>query len=183
MTDSPNRRLLHWNFLLLLSILLLAGETAFAQIASTDLTPEVQTRLAHQFAPILVFHSDELYFPCSPLFEFESGSGELRSLMGSPELRTVNYRRRTLEEKANLATVYYRAFRLWESKDDAVVIEYWFYYVQDTYRARGNILPMWFDGSHPNDLEHIQIVLKAAFRQIAIAFRTGPLHQDESTFS
>ena len=35
------------------------------------------------------------------------------------------------------------------------MVEYWFYYVHNRYRIRGNLLPIWVDGSHPNDLEHV----------------------------
>jgi hypothetical protein len=154
-------------FCFFLWIIFSTGTSANAQTSTGELTLDEQSRFAEQFAPILIFRSDELYFPCSPLFEFESPGGEPQSLLGSPELRTASYLKRTLEEKAKLATVYYRAFRLKQSQGDAIIVEYWFYYVQDTYRARGNILPLWFDGSHPNDLEHVKMLLRPSSHDAA----------------
>jgi hypothetical protein len=124
---------------------------------------EEQTRLARRFAPVLVFHPDEKYFPSSPLFALTANTSEsAASLLGTPESRTARYEALTLDEKAKLATVYYRAYRLNRTPYEAIVLEYWFYYVQDTYRVRGNLLPFWFDGSHPNDMEHIRVVLRAS---------------------
>jgi hypothetical protein len=168
MTGSRNSWSVKWSFSIFIWVLLNAGNSAVAQITSNELTPEEQAQFARQFAPVLVFRSDELYFPCSPLFEFESAGSESHSLLRSPELRTANYLNRTLQEKADLATVYYRAFRIRQSKEDDIVVEYWFYYVQDTYRARGNILPLWFDGSHPNDLEHVKMLLRPSPKDASI---------------
>jgi hypothetical protein len=65
-----------------------------------------------------------------------------------------------LREKAKVATVYYRAYPAHRSGMAVVVLEYWFYYVRDEYRVRGNILPVWMGGNHPNDLEHVHLVLR-----------------------
>lgn len=136
-----------------------------------ELTPEEQSRLAERFAPWLVFHYLESYFPCNPLFPFElegvAPSHELKdgrsavSILGTPESRTESYRALTLEEKARLAVIYYRAYPVTKQSEELIVVEYWLYYVQNTYRVRNNVIPVWFDGSHPNDLEHIHIVLKS----------------------
>ena len=133
-----------------------------------EISSEEAARLARQFAPVLVFHPDEQYFPCSPLFALDPGaSGSVASQLGSPESRTSRYQTLTTAEKAKLATVYYRAYRLTRTSFEAIVLEYWFYYVQDTYRVRGNLLPFWFDGSHPNDMEHVRIVLRSSDQTVA----------------
>jgi hypothetical protein len=41
-----------------------------------------------------------------------------------------------------------------------LVVDYWLYYVWNDYRVRGGLFPFWFDRSHPNDLEHIHLILK-----------------------
>jgi len=151
-------------------VLILLGVYAspsFAQSDPSKLPPELtlaeQARLAKRFAPVLVFHPDEKYFPCSPLFSLTQNTSEsAATLLGTPESRTARYEALTISEKAKLATVYYRAYRLTRTPYEAIVLEYWFYYVQDRYRVRGNLLPFWFDGSHPNDMEHIRVVLRAS---------------------
>ena len=129
------------------------------------LAPEVQSRLAEYHAPVLVYHSLEKYFPCSPLFTLERGSaaadGESAiSRLGTAESRTAAYEALSMQEKAKLATVYYRAIPVRHNSENKIVIEYWLYYVQNRYRARGTVIPLSFDGSHPNDLEHIHVVLR-----------------------
>jgi len=150
------------------TILYLLPAAAFAQSAAPALTAEEETRLAKQFAPVLVFHPDEKYFPCSPLFALDAKStASTAAVLGTPESRTARYQALSIAAKAQLATVYYRAYRLNRTSYPAIVLEYWFYYVQDTYRVRGNLLPFWFDGSHPNDMEHVQIVLREPGDKIA----------------
>jgi hypothetical protein len=41
-------------------------------------------------------------------------------------------------------------------------VDYWLYYVHNEYRVRGSIFPIWFDRSHPNDLEHFHVVLNSS---------------------
>ena len=134
-----------------------------------DLSPEFVARLAEQFAPVLVFHPDEQYFPTSPLFALENAAGVIEQFdadtaveqLGMPEARIARYRALTPREKAGLATVYYRAYRGRSDTDQVVVLEYWLYYVENAYRIRGNPFPFWLNADHPNDLEHIHIVLRA----------------------
>jgi len=127
------------------------------------LTPEKQNQLAERFAPVLFFHPSEKYFPCSPLFplEYRSLDQDSRiSLLGTPESRREIYLSFNLEEKARLATIYYRAYPLREDPYEEVVLEFWLYFVQNEYRARGGLFPFWFNGDHPNDLEHVHVVLR-----------------------
>jgi hypothetical protein len=133
---------------------------------ATDITPQEQARLAEQFAPVLVFHADERYFPTNPLFPIEfpvrgTDPGFPLARLGTPETRTASYEALTLAEKAKIATVYYRAYFAQSSDKSVIVLEYWFYYVRNEYRVRGNVLPLWLSGSHPNDLEHIHLVIRA----------------------
>jgi hypothetical protein len=142
------------------------------------LTSAEQDRLAVQFAPVLVFHPDEEYFPTSPLYPLntERTAAPLSSL-GTPESRIEAYRSLPLAEKEKLATVFYRAYPAVVSGESVVVLEYWFYYVQNDYRVRGNILPFWMDGSHANDLEHVHLLLRPATRD-GSRFSIGPLPGD-----
>lgn len=135
----------------------------------TELPADEQLRLAQKLAPILVFHPLEDYFPVSPLFPIESSGPDEGtpgadhdplSLLGSAESRRARYRALTLEQKAELATVYYRAYPVRLDSEERIVVEFWIYYVQNDYRVRGNAFPFWVDSSHPNDLEHIHIVLR-----------------------
>jgi len=82
------------------------------------------------------------------------------SILGTPDSRTAFYRELSIEEKAKIATVYYRAYPARSSGQPVVVLEYWFYYVRNEYRVRSNVLPLWLNGTHPNDMEHIHLVLR-----------------------
>jgi len=130
--------------------------------------------LARRHAPVLVFHPDEDFFPTSPIYPLEAasrgdaaeaaeefGDGELSRadalrLLGTAEQRREAYRALSQREKSRLATVYYRV----DERDDAVIVEYWLYYVWNEYRARPDMFPFSFDSSHANDLEHIHVVLR-----------------------
>src|SRR6185436_12895681 len=107
------------------TILCLLSAAAFAQSAPPALTAEEETRLAKQFAPVLVFHPDEKYFPCSPLFALDAKStASTATVLGTPESRTARYQALSIAEKAQLATVYYRAYRLNRTSYPAIVLEY-----------------------------------------------------------
>jgi hypothetical protein len=144
-----------------------------AQIQSLlELTPEEQSLLAERYAPELVYHAEERYFPCNPLFplELKAAGREFQpidrdaavSLLGTTESRRASYLSLTMEEKADLATVYYFVYASKRQSRDIVVIEYWLYYAQNVYRARAFILPLWFNTSHPNDLEHLKVILSVS---------------------
>jgi hypothetical protein len=149
---------------LLILFLVLIGVTAL-HAEEPLLSAEEQARLAQQFAPVLVFHKAEKFFPVSPLFSFDTKvpisdkEATLRRL-GTTESRTAAYLEMNLSERAKLATVHYRAYPAKRNGGNVVVLEYWFYYVRDEYRVRGNILPIWAGGDHPNDLEHLHLILR-----------------------
>src|SRR5687767_5876349 len=97
------------------------ADTRIPRIDS-ELTAETQRRIAEQFAPLLVFHPSEQFFPTSPLFPLEhklaltDGTDRPVSQRGaSAQLGTTTERRSFYEAltprgKANLASVYYRAY-------------------------------------------------------------------------
>jgi len=134
-----------------------------------DLTQEERSALAERFAPVLIYHDEEEYFPCNPLFplELKTANPGFQSMehdsqvshLGTTESRRMAYLALTMEERADLATVYYRIYPARRQSADILVVEYWLYYVQNDYRARASILPLWFNVSHPNDLEHLHVIL------------------------
>jgi hypothetical protein len=127
------------------------------------LSQKEATALVNRFAPTLLFHPDERYFPCSPVFPLDGEhnrgiSGQAR--LGTAEYRNASYLALSLEEKAELARVYYRVRYLRQGPEEGLIIDYWLYYIWNKYRVRGGLFPVWFDRSHPNDLEHIHLVLR-----------------------
>lgn len=145
---------------------------AYSEAATASLCPQHQALLAQEFAPILVFHPHEEYFPSSPLFPLEdtalapSGhekSAQLRQL-GTTKARSQLYRSMSLAQKEGLAKLYYRAFSLRQGGSELVVLEYWMYYVYNDYRVRGGLFPFWVDASHPNDLGYIRLLLRSSRR-------------------
>lgn len=147
------------------SFLLFMLLPAMLRAQALELDPDEQARLAELFAPVLLFHADEKYFPTHPLFSLQSevkgpGTGLPASRLGTPDSRSAFYRALTIEQKTRIATVFYRAYPSGSSDDPKIVLEYWLYYVRNEYRVRSNILPLWMSGSHPNDLEHIHLVLR-----------------------
>ena len=147
-----------------------SGAQSAQNQSGLELTPEERAVLAKRYAPELIYHADEKYFPCSPLFPLEvkaadsglqsTGRDSAVSRLGTAESRRKTYLGFTMEEKADLATVYYRVYPARRRSEDIIVIEYWLYYVRNVYRARASILPLWFDTSHPNDMEHLHVILK-----------------------
>jgi hypothetical protein len=165
----PRERAIHpgwWAFRLIALLALIPAMTCVPVLAEEPLlSADVKARLAQQFAPVLVFNSAEKFFPVSPFFSFDTKApitdkeSTLRRL-GTTESRTATYLEMSLADKAKLATVHYRAYPAKRNGKNVVVLEYWFYYVRDEYRVRANILPIWAGGSHPNDLEHVHLVLR-----------------------
>jgi hypothetical protein len=120
---------------------------------------ETQRAFAVRFAPSFVFSPDEVFFPCDPFmvdgtsFKGEPTAEELAAL----RKRAASYQVLPLEEKMARATLFYHAYRL---DADSLVIEYWTYYVKNLYSARPVIFPIRVGTSHPNDLEHVLLVLR-----------------------
>jgi hypothetical protein len=106
-----------------------------------------QRELALRFAPVLAFHPDEKYLPCSPTI--------WRSQKESPGLSGPSYEEASLEEKTRNAVIFYRVF----DRNKERVVEYWIYYVNNAYRAGGGLFRFRSDTSHFNDLEFIFLIL------------------------
>jgi hypothetical protein len=130
-----------------LFLLLLLQPFLFATLPASEIPADEQHRLAQQFAPVLMFHPEEKYLPCSP--EIWRARGGSEGLSGSA------YDAASQEEKVRNAVVFYRVFDRGEQR----IVEYWLYYVNDTYRAGGGLFPFWSDASHFNDLEFIFLIL------------------------
>jgi hypothetical protein len=146
-----------------------AGGSSLAISADAPLTTAVRRAIAERFAPTLVFHGSERYFPTSPLFPVEqhihvgddpAGEPSLTTQLGTADERRLYYESLTQQEKEALARVFYRVYDSRVDDEPVVVIEYWLYYVQNTYRVRGNLFPVWVSGNHPNDLEHVHVVVR-----------------------
>jgi hypothetical protein len=136
--------------------------------ADAPLTPDIERALAERFAPALVYHGAEKYFPTSPLFSLETkvtinpaaaDATSLAARLGTADQRREYYESLSPREKSAISQVFYRVYDSKLGREPVVVIEYWLYYVQNTYRVRGNLFPVWVDGNHPNDLEHVHVVV------------------------
>jgi hypothetical protein len=141
------------------------NRVAAAVSGSAELTERQTASLAETFSPALVFHPDEQFFPSSPLFSLKGNLSDtdperIVEILGTPDERRKEYLSLTLPEKTRLATVYYRVRKLPRRSGEAIVIEYWLYYVWNSYSSRPGLFPFWFDGSHPNDMEQINVVLE-----------------------
>ena len=134
-----------------------------------ELTDAAQRTLAGRFAPTLIYHRDEKFFPTSPLFPIEDdvrigqapvGSTSIEARLGNVDQRREFYEKLSPQGKEALARVYYRAYPSRLDEQPVIVIEYWLYYVQNDYRVRFNLPPFWVESNHPNDLEHIHVVVR-----------------------
>ena len=140
-------------------MVLLSAAAWGSEPGGSDLPVETQREFAIRFAPSLVFGPDEAYFPCDPFrvdgasFQGTPTAQDLTALRN----RAENYRGLSLEEKMARAALFFRAYR---HNADGIVVEYWTYYVKNAYGARPLVLPIKFGTSHPNDLEHIFLVLR-----------------------
>jgi hypothetical protein len=130
-----------------------------ADLGNPDLPVEIQRQFAVRFAPSFVFSPDEVYFPCDPFlvdgvsFQGEPAAEELAALRN----REAAYQGLSLEEKMKRAILFYRVYL---QVPDSIVVEYWTYYVKNAYSARPVIFPIRAGCSHPNDLEHVLLVLR-----------------------
>jgi hypothetical protein len=109
--------------------------------------------IARAFAPTLVFHPDEPYFPTSAMAP------------GAPETwgaRVDQYRALSMAEKLDRAAVAFRVFPYEAGAETEIVVEYWCYYVYNAYAIRGAWLPYKIADNHPHDLERLYFVLRPA---------------------
>ena len=114
--------------------------------------------MATAFAPTLVFHPLEEYFPTNsvPLSAYDD------LFTAQPEgwpARVARYRGLSATEKLQRAAIAYRVFSRVERGRLEVVIEYWCYYVYNAFTVRGGWLPYRVKDNHPHDLERVYLVL------------------------
>lgn len=82
------------------------------------------------------------------------------SALGDVASRTERYRSLSRARRVELARVFYQAYPFVDGGGPRVVVEYWLYYVQNAYRSRSGVFPVRVDTSHPNDMEHIFLILR-----------------------
>lgn len=150
MTPLPESRRL----LPIVAVALVVCGVRAGHAQSTDalaLSPDRQLAVARAFAPTLVFHRDEQYFPANSMDE---------GTIGPWPARVDQYRALSREEKLRRAALAYRVF-VRDSRGQAeIVVEYWSYYLYNAYAIRGGWLPYRVSGDHPHDLERLYLVLR-----------------------
>jgi hypothetical protein len=146
--------------ILALALALTCPEAAVAQAsAAPALSPDQQIAIARAFAPTLVFHPEEEYFPVSSMDE-----GAIRPW----PTRVEQYLALSKDQKLQRAALAYRVFTLDSRDPSEIVVEYWSYYVYNAYTIRGGWLPYRVSGDHPHDLERLYLVLRATGRGTGI---------------
>jgi len=79
--------------------------------------------------------------------------------LGAPVDRIRRYLALTLAEKAAKAKIFYDVYRDERPGAGRIVAEYWLYSVESRYRTQRGFFPFSLDTSHPNDLEHVFLIL------------------------
>jgi hypothetical protein len=162
---------------LTLSCALVAGcaDTSFgADVSLAGLSPTERAVVARAFAPTLVFHPFEEFFPLNPMGqavatttrqEHDGGTeaaGEALPPVEGWRARLARYRTLPLGEKLRRASVGYRVFSRVRSARTELVVEYWCYYIYNAFTVRGGWLPYRVPDNHPHDLERLYVVLTPA---------------------
>jgi len=114
-----------------------------------------QAAVAREFAPTLVFHPLEDYFPISASFRSDDAETQVEGWRA----RVADYRTLSLEAKTQRAALAYRVFTRVRAGRQEVIVEYWCYYVYNAFTVRGSWLPYRVQGNHPHDLERLYLVL------------------------
>jgi hypothetical protein len=170
----PSIRRARFTFLLVSGALAMA----FAHVEAADsparpgLTADQEAAIARAFAPILVFHPLEHYFPISSMLRLGADNAQSlaepvngddqAALRAGPETwpsRVAGYRNLSLEEKLQRAALGYRVFSRVDRGQIETVVEYWCYYVYNEFTVRGTWLPYRVRDNHPHDLERLYLVL------------------------
>jgi hypothetical protein len=120
-----------------------------------SLPPEQQLTLARVFAPTLVFHALEEFFPASSM-DSRAGDNPVEGWSS----RVSRYRSWSVPERLQRAALAYRVFSRTQNGQLEVVVEYWCYYVYNAFTVRGGWLPYRMPNNHPNDLERLYLVLR-----------------------
>ncbi len=138
---------------------------AAVTIVRSSLTDEEARAIAVQFAPRFRFHRNELFLPVDPLFvlsdEPESWpqGPAAASVLGTADERTRRYLSLSWKEKQARAQVYYHVQRSDLQGPGRLVVQYWLYYIESRYRTKKGFFPFSMDFSHPNDFEHLCLLL------------------------
>jgi len=165
---SPMSRRLAFVLICIISLLVPATLVADEAPASLPLFSAEQTAIARAFAPVFIFHPDELFFPISSTFPMLLGtdrdsdtvaSSLAREQLGRAGERAARYAALPHESKMALAAVGYRVFTRFRHGETEVVVEYWCHYVYNAFTIRGTWLPYRISGNHPQDLERLFLVL------------------------
>ena len=141
--------------------LALLTAAAPAPLPPPELPVAQQERLARHFAPTLVYHPDERFFPVSPV-TLATTSGDAPS--GGADIEPVDVRIARylgLERSAKLAlgAVFFRVTVRSAEGRRRIGLEYFFYYLGNPYRSRSGIIPIPVNLWHPHDLEHVLFVV------------------------
>ena len=121
--------------------------------------------IASAFAPTLVFHPNERYFPVPPLFPIED-LGQLRRTeaaieqLATPEIRRDIYDGLSRREQLARASLTYRVYPTTVDGRPMIVVEYWCNYVFNAYEFYGTGVPWQAPDNHFNDLERVFFVLE-----------------------
>jgi membrane-associated phospholipid phosphatase len=116
--------------------------------------PQEQEAIARAFAPVLVFHTDEHFFPVNSR-DGVSGTGDLQRVGD----RVAQYAAMSKESRLARASVGYRVFSRVDRGVESVVVEYWCHYLYNAYTVRVGWLPIRVRDNHPEDLERLYLVL------------------------
>ncbi len=125
--------------------------------------------IARAFAPVFVFHSQERFFPTTPLFPLELEAvprsdvrtpAALAEVLGSVDARVARYERLSLAEKLSIATVHWRVYHTQDADGPVVIAEYWCYYAFNEFKLHGGFVPYVVHDNHRHDLERVFIVLE-----------------------
>lgn len=162
------------------TVLLVSGAIAmaFGRVEAADsfvplsLAADQQAAIARAFAPILVFHPLEHYFPVSSMrpLGVAGVAGVAQDVNGDDQAalhvgletwpsRVAGYRKLSHAEKLHNAALGYRVFSRVDRGQVEIVVEYWCYYVYNEFTVRGTWLPYVVRDNHPHDLERLYLVL------------------------
>jgi hypothetical protein len=109
-----------------------------------------QLAIARAFAPTLVFHPNEPYFPTSSMAS---------DAIEGWQARVAEYEALSTKAKLDRAALAFRVFPRVEGASVEIIVEYWCYYVFNAYTIRGTWLPYSIADNHPHDLERLYLVL------------------------
>ena len=123
--------------------------------ASLPMSIAQQEAIARAFAPTLVFHPHEFYFPINSMHSIGATEPEVETWPS----RVAGYRGLSRADKLGRAALGYRVFPRFARDRTEIVVEYWCYYVYNEFTVRGTWLPYRMPDNHPHDLERLYLVL------------------------